>query len=656
MAEFDHVIPLPKEAFIVARHAVSVSEVRLLCCGATAAGSTPAGPLSLPMHERTVRHAFERLASLFPTECQSHPDDDVPSGSGDCRLLIVVGLVCAGTGGWLDPPPPPPTQGRWMSPAHEAACGLAALPNSEQAYTIQPIGQHELHVAALSGPGLYYAVQTLSQLLRPALAGGTTRGMVELPLPSVVDWPDTEERGVWNGVCDEDWVEWMSAMKLNFANQGSTPAVFQRGVRVTQTMEPEMMHAAALRGFRYVPQIVHLNFLDGWGLFRAYPELAGIGDSALAGRYFAHKTGDQHRCPDAGNPLLVQILAEWMEEIAQHFVPGGTQDISCWLTERPAEDGRTSTAQGGGQFVLEARAFVAAWQQAREKYPQLIIRLFLSTTAPQRDDVILAEAPPEVKVVRCCFTDTERSAHQPRDLFADACLDAEASSGRWLGTYDVPLTCNGRVETPMFKLPHRSAHRIQDFVVQMVRRRYSSIAGMLGWAFAADQMCGFNIGALAEWSWNSRGRTPEQFARAWALRSGLGDTDTADNFVKWQSLMGPIEWDVYDSDFPTSYNCPLYVDGPTPPPGVPGLEMYIKQQLTPQLGVGPFRYFSTPSSFDEKLAACEEAAALVGKETILGEMDPTLGREVEVIASYVDLLGSIYVVRLLLPPLRALLS
>jgi hypothetical protein len=50
-------------------------------------------------------------------------------------------------------------------------------------------------------------------------------------------------------------------------------------------MQPELMVMAALRGFRYVPQIVHLNFLSSNNLFGAYPELAGRGDAALAGRY-----------------------------------------------------------------------------------------------------------------------------------------------------------------------------------------------------------------------------------------------------------------------------------------------------------------------------------------------------------------------------------
>ena len=55
-----------------------------------------------------------------------------------------------------------------------------------------------------------------------------------------------------------------------------------------------------------------------------------------------------------------------------------------------------------GQFVLEARAFTQAWERAREKFPELTIRLFISTTTPQRDDVVIAEAPAEVKILRCC--------------------------------------------------------------------------------------------------------------------------------------------------------------------------------------------------------------------------------------------------------------
>ena len=622
MDEIERVIPLPHEVAIIQRSIVALADVRLVSAGCpSGADAVQAG---------TVEHALEQLATLFPAECRYATD--LPASG----MRLVVGLVDPQTGQWCQPPP-------GCAPAPEAARRLRSLPNSEQAYTIQPAGARELHVAALDGPGLYYGAQTLVQMFQPAFAR-SVGGSLDLPLPCVVDWPDAQERGVWNNDDVPQWVEWMSVMKLNYANQGSTPANFQRGVRVTQTMEEDVMHTACLRGFRFVPQIVHLNFLDGWGLFQAYPELAGIGDDALAGRYFAHKTGAQHRAPDASNPKLVEILAEWMEEIAAHFTPGQLcQDICCWLTERPAEDGRPSTAEGGGQFVLEARAFIAAWEQARLQYPALQIRLFLSTTSPQNDDQIVAEAPEGVKIVRCCFTDAERVTNQPRDLFPSAVLQTAAAGGRWVGTYDVPLSCNGRVETPMFKLPHRSAHRIRDFVRQKVHAGYASIAGMMGWSYAADRICGFHLGALAEWSWNANGRSPDEFANAWGLRSGLAAADVT-AFVQWHGLLGPVEWDVYDSQFPTAWNCPYYEDGPFEEPQ-PGLRTFVKEQLMPHLGrPGPFRYFCDAQAFADKSAACATAAALVAPGTTLYAADPSLALEAEVIASYVQLLGAIYAV------------
>lgn len=110
-------------------------------------------------------------------------------------------------------------------------------------------------------------------------------GGCELPLPHVLDWPDTEERGVWNGPENETWMRWKSALKLNYGNQQSVPEDFVRGEPVVQHMQPELMAKAAARGFRYVPQIGHLNFLGSNNLFGAYPELAGRGEASLGGRY-----------------------------------------------------------------------------------------------------------------------------------------------------------------------------------------------------------------------------------------------------------------------------------------------------------------------------------------------------------------------------------
>lgn len=111
--------------------------------------------------------------------------------------------------------------------------------------------------------------------------------------------------------------------------------------------------------------------------------------------------------------------------------------------------------------------------------------------------------------------------------------------------------------------------------------------------------------------------------------------------VQWHGLISPVEWDIFDSEFPTSYNCPWYVDGPLP--HRPGLSTFVTERLFPTLGVGAFRYFDSAESFGEKLAACEEAAALAREHLA---QDPTIASEAEVAASYVQLLGCVHAVLL----------
>ena len=184
-------------------------------------------------------------------------------------------------------------------------------------------------------------------------------------------------------------------------------------------------------------------------------------------------------------------------------------------------------------------------------YVPYILHLNFSTTTQERDHKILAELPAEVKVERACATELERVHHIPRDLMANPLYDHYASEGRWIASYDVPVGASGRVDTPEFKVPHRSAHRIRDYVGQLVRRRYSGAYGMMAWATKGREICGYNICALAEWSWNLDGRTEREFATAWATREGFEDRDAV---ADWAELMGPVEFDVYDSDFPICYS------------------------------------------------------------------------------------------------------
>ena len=490
---------------------------------------------------------------------------------------------------------------------------LDDVPNRKQAYLIQPEGNARLILSALDGRGVYYAAQTLIQLLERTVSSES----VSLPLATVRDWPDIEERGLWNFPDAAEWVPWMASLKLNYGKMSDTRlTTIERDRPNSAEIEVDLLRSAARRAFNYVPYILHLNFLHDWGLFEAYPELAGKGDGALAGRYFAHKQGNQHRAPCASQPKLVEILAEWMESIAAQ----GGEDISCWLTERPAQCGCESCT-AVGQFVLEARAFTAAWRKARERFPELEIRLFLSTTTSERDHQVVAEAPPEIKIERCCAGWLERFPHHPRDLIANPLLDRSAAEGRWVASYDVPIGAYGRVDTPEFKVPERSAHRIRDHVEQLSARRYSGAYGMLAWQTLARKTCDFNIAALAEWSWNGNGRNEKGFATAWAQRSGFSDPERVG---RWAALLGPIEFAVYDSDFPFCYSWSQAIE-------------MVDRRERPMLGEGMFRYYLDAEDFERKKSVCADAMTLVSDEECAN-----LAHETDVVRTYVGLAQNIY--------------
>ncbi len=490
---------------------------------------------------------------------------------------------------------------------------LKELPNNEQAYLIFPIGERRLVLAGLAERGVYYAMRTLYQLIEHVLSSER----VLLPLVEVRDWPDFDERGLWNFADEKAWIPWMSALKLNYGKMANTQlATVVRNRANSALIEEDLMREARRHAFNYVPYILHLNFLHDCGLFNAYPELAGRGDGALSGRYYAHKKGSQHRVPCASQPKLVDIIAEWMASIAEQ----GGLEISCWLSERPAQCG-CCNCMAVGQFVLEARAFVKAWERVRCEYPDLEIRLFLSTTSAERDYRVLAETPAQIKIERACATMMETVLHRPRDLQVNALLDHYAAQGRWIASYDVPIGANGKVDTPEFKLPERSAHRVRDYLRQLKRRRYSGAYGMIAWGTLAQEINGFNIAALAEWAWNTEGRSEEEFAVAWALRLGLSEPEKVG---KWAALMGPVEFDVYDSDFPVCYSQGKAV-------------AMIRERRRPYLGEGMFRYYVDEGDFARKRAICAQALEVA---EMLAEAD--FAHETQVVDSYVELAQGVY--------------
>ena len=454
---------------------------------------------------------------------------------------------------------------------------IHTLPNRDQAYIIQANNDNALILTALNGKGIYYAAVTLSQLLEPFM----TSDKVTIPLADVLDWPDIEERGLWNFTDPQQFIPWLSSMKLNYGKMVNTKIrTVEKGKKNHATIDKELMMDARLTAFNYMPFIMHFNFLHAYGLYRAHPELAGVGESALAGRYFAHKIGSQHRAPCTSQPLFTEILSEWMMDLASQ----GADEVSCWLSERPVQCG-CDECTAVGQFVLEARACVNAWQETRQLYPDFIIRLFISTTTDERYHQVFEEAPAEVRIERCCANWIERVPHLPRDLLVNPLFDHYANQGRWIASYDAPLGAYGRVDTPEYKIPSSTAHRIRDFIDQLIDRKYQGAYGMLAWSNFAKETYNFNITALAEWAWNKNGRSEKEFATAWATREGYADPEAVG---EWSEIMGPVEFDVYDSEFPVCYSWGQATQ-------------MVNERTRPVLGEGMFRYYTSPEDFSTKI-------------------------------------------------------
>lgn len=490
---------------------------------------------------------------------------------------------------------------------------LAGARHRGQAYVITSPSEEEIVVAGGSSVGALYSAVTLAQLL-DASAGADD---LEVPLPEIVDWPEIEERGVWNFPDAPGWVPWMAGLKLNYGKMADVSlGQVERGRPVSAQIDADLMVRARRCGFNYVPLISHLNFLHDTGIFRAYPELAGKGDEALAGRYFAHKLGNQHRAPCASQPVLVDLLTEWMLSICEQ----GAGEISCWLSERPCQC-QCERCTPVGQFVLETRAFVAAWERARRDHPGLVIRIFSSTTTPEQDERVLAELPQEVRFERACATAMERWRSLPRDRFANPCLDDAAAAGRWIASYDMPLQAYGNVDTPEFKVPQFSAQRVRDFAAQLARRGYAGAYGMMAWGHLTRQTSGFSVSALAEYAWNAGGRSVQEFAEAWATREGISDPAAVG---AWAELLGEVEFDVYDSDFPMCWSWGHAA-------------AMVEEGRAPRFGDGMFRHFSGEEDFEAKLEICRKAA-----EMVEGLERRDLALATEVVGSYVALIRAVW--------------
>jgi len=398
------------------------------------------------------------------------------------------------------------------------AARLRALPNSDQAYCIFPQpGYAGLSIVALTPRGLYYGARTLAQLISYSADDGS----VQMPIIRVTDWPDLSERGLW-GSDSFLHLPWLGRHKMNVVEQIAAIWVDGegRGQGRMKTGREAMLTLGPAHGILPVPAVLHLNQLSSKGLFEAYPELVPRG-------------GDKGAVC-LSQPAFSKVLADWI--VALGSMPW-VKDVDVWLTENLHGRGgcRCEQCKQTDRNVLETRAVLRGWRLARERLPGVGLRILLSEETYRSNNLVLAELPPEVKVV---YYHSLLTYTAGRCSIVPRLMQAAAQGGRWIG---ITPQLTGTVGPAA---PFTGAEFIRFRMREITGKGLSSVTG-----YATPRLahCRFNVEATAEWSWNPGGRTPHEFAFSYAVRHGLPKPE---KFARWSELIGPVQWRMYGSDWP----------------------------------------------------------------------------------------------------------
>ncbi len=486
-----HLLPLPHEISIEHKVVLPAADV---------------GIRSITTDNSAAQDAIGQLRKLFKDKA------DVDATGG--RFEILIGVV--DRDGTLD--------GIQIDNAHR----LKALPNHDQAYLIEPAAENKLIVAALGDRGVHYGVATLCQLIEADFS----RESVSIPLASILDWPDFDERGFWHMPVEQ--FPWLTSLKFNQFH-----CVANFSVDAERRIEPEMRTSfddppatgaqlsdafavARAHGAEIIPGIIHMDFWEPCckGFADAWPDMVGKGERAKGG-YFETKG---YRVPCASNPQLKQTLIDLMTTLATR----GASDIYVWMSEYSGGQCECEQCLAGNQYHTEARATLAAWQRVRQTHPDLKLRLFFGAGGftpgkrwipnypPQAIDDILDEVPQDVRM--CVSLGIKEKVLE----------DFVARGGRVTRCFIVTLRRWDR-----FCCQHIQ-NRIQNLHAQKMHGASQFTYGYFNDFRAALDL---QVSALAEYTWNTHGRSIADFGAAWATRRG---DKHAHAFGEWLALMSAL--------------------------------------------------------------------------------------------------------------------
>ena len=201
---------------------------------------------------------------------------------------------------------------------------LSKLPNADQAYRIVPVDERTLALTAAQPQGVYYAVQTLKQLI--AAAPSAEQGRIVIPLADVTDWPDMAERGMWGGDVNDD-MPWLTQWKMNLVETHVERVAWAGRSRRHQNSRRNVLNQAREHAVNLVPVITHLDQLPP-ALFVRYPQLKAV--ASEDDKKACRNIGDDIQPVCWSQPKAEEILADWLACLAQY---PQVSDVMVWLGE-----------------------------------------------------------------------------------------------------------------------------------------------------------------------------------------------------------------------------------------------------------------------------------------------------------------------------------
>lgn len=402
------------------------------------------------------------------------------------------------------------------------AKAVSGMKHLDQGYLIRPAeGGAGLDLVGFGPRGLYYAAKTLQQFIRSGKQGDE----LAIPAVTIADWPDLEDRGFWGGDSYE-YLRWMSDRKLNYDEQIAFNGVDKNtGEPIVNLSEGKhkIIEEGPQLGINPVPVVLHLEQLGGSGLFDVHPGLKGVNGREGTICY--------------SNPLFADILARWL--LLWRAKPG-VREVDVWMTENLAEQKgcQCEHCVKEDRSVLETRAIVAAYHQARKRDPELKVRVLTSEETEKANPRVFAELPMDIKVWYYHSLYTYNTSERP--MIRPYLLE-EIEKGRWIGV--CPNLCANVGCWQPFTGAQFVHYRMNEFVDK-------GLSGLIGYAVPRIVQVELNAEAAAEWSWNAKGRSPREFAVSFAVRRGYRDPE---KFAEWVDVHGPVAWDVYGSEFPSGH-------------------------------------------------------------------------------------------------------